>query len=289
MNYIGNIIRPPSEADSIILQVTVGCSHNKCTFCGAYKDQPFTVKDSKTIDDDLNFASRYCRNQTRVFLADGDALILSQEKLTVILKKIRRSVPWARRVSLYGNGLAIRSKTTQQLRELKSLGLDRVYLGLESGSAEILDFVNKKESPESMIAAGKKVKDAGLFLSVTCLLGLAGIEKSARHAIETARVLNTIAPNQVAILSYLPLANTPLGQAVADGSFTIPQPDKILGELRLIIENISGIKCQFHANHGSNYLPLSGRLPRDRQFFLDQIEKAQYGKIATVPEFRRTL
>jgi hypothetical protein len=156
MEYVGHVIRPPSEADSIILQVTVGCSYNKCTFCGAYKDISFTIKDEATIIQDLQFAGQYCRRQHRVFLADGDVLILSQKRLIRLFQLIHHYLPWISRISLYGNARAIRSKSHENLQELKALGLDRVYMGLESGCNEILQSIRKGESAETMIAAATK-------------------------------------------------------------------------------------------------------------------------------------
>ena len=289
MNYIGNIIRPPSEANSIILQVTVGCSYNKCTFCGIYKDTPFHLKTLETIDSDLQFAQKYGRRQKRVFLSDGDALILSQNRLVELLARIRRQLPWVRKVSLYGNARAIRSKSTEQLASLKSLGLDRVYMGLESGCDRVLHAVNKGETAASMLAAGRKITTAGLFLSVTVLLGLGGTALSAQHAIDTAEVLNTMAPHQIAALTLIPLANTRLGREVSAGAFALPSPSEILQELHLLIFHLQNVKCQFHANHASSYLPLAGRLPRDKEIFLTSIAMALNGTTPLVPDYRRAL
>ncbi len=289
MNYIGNIIRPPSEANSIILQVTVGCSYNKCTFCGIYKDTPFHLKTLETIDSDLQFAQKYGRRQKRVFLSDGDALILSQNRLVELLARIRRQLPWVRKVSLYGNARAIRSKSTEQLASLKSLGLDRVYMGLESGCDRVLHAVNKGETAASMLAAGRKITTAGLFLSVTVLLGLGGTALSAQHAIDTAEVLNTMAPHQIAALTLIPLANTRLGREVSAGAFALPSPSEILQELHLLIFHLQNVKCQFHANHASSYLPLAGRLPRDKEIFLTSIAMALNGTTSLVPDYRRAL
>ncbi len=289
MNYAGTIIRPPSEANSIILQVTVGCSYNKCTFCGVYKDTPFQLKPPETIDSDLQFAQKYCRRQNRVFLADGDVLILSQNRLVELLAKIRRQLPWVRKVSLYGNARAIRSKSAEQLAILKSLGLDRVYMGLESGCDRVLHAVEKGETATSMLAAGKKITAAGLFLSVTVLLGLGGTALSAQHAIDTAGVLNKMAPHQIAALTLMPLENTRLGREVAAGTFALPSPSEILQELHLLISHLQNVKCQFHANHASSYLPLAGRLPRDKDTFLASIAMALNGTTTLVPDYRRAL
>ena len=289
MHYVGNIIRPPSEANSILLQVTVGCSYNKCTFCGAYKDTPFQLKAPETIESDLQFAKKYCRKQKRVFLADGDVLILSQKRLVELFGKIHQQLPWITRISLYGNARAVRNKSAEQLLVLKSMGLDRVYLGLESGCDTVLRAVKKGETAESMTDAGRKIKAAGLFLSVTTLLGLGGSVLSAQHAIDTAEVLNNMAPHQIAALTLMPLKNTKLGQEVAAGTFTLPSPTVILQELYLLISYLQDARCQFHANHASSYLPLAGRLPRDKDAFLAAIAMALNGTTPLVPEYRRAL
>ncbi len=289
MNYAGNIIRPPSEANSIILQVTVGCSYNKCTFCGVYKDTPFELKPPETLNADLQFAQKYCRRQKRVFLADGDVLILSQKRLIEIIGKIRQQLPWITRISLYGNARAVRNKSAEQLATLKSMGLDRVYMGLESGCDAVLHSVRKGETGKSMTEAGRKITAAGLFLSVTILLGLGGTALSVQHAIDTAEVLNKMAPHQIAALTLMPLENTKLGKEVAAGTFTLPSPSKILQELQLLISHLENVKCQFHANHASSYLPLAGRLPRDKDAFLTSIAMALNGTTPLVPEHRRAL
>lgn len=289
MEYVGNVIRPPSEADSIILQVTVGCSYNKCTFCGAYKDVTFTIKDEAAIRRDLQFARQYCRNYKRLFLADGDVLILSQKKLVGLFQLIHEYLPWISRISLYGNARAIRSKSPENLQELKHLGLDRVYMGLESGCDEILQRIKKGETAGTMTAAGQKIRESGIFLSVTALLGLGGVALSKRHAEETAQVLTAMAPRQIAILTLIPLANTILGQDVLAGKLVLPNSHAILVELSLLISGLQDVRCQFHANHASSYLPIAGRLPKDRENLLAAIEMARNGTVSLVPEFRRAL
>ncbi|MBV5306221.1 MAG: radical SAM protein [Desulfobulbaceae bacterium] len=291
MNYDGNIIRPPSEADSIILQVTVGCSHNRCTFCGAYKDEnkKFRIRTDEEIAENIAFAARYCTRQHKVFLADGDALILSQKRLVPLFSRIRQELPQVRRISLYGNAKAIRSKSLEELRELKSLGLDRIYMGLESGDDTILSQIQKGETADSMIRAGRKVAEAGIFLSVTVLLGLGGLELSHRHAVATGRVLTEMAPRQIAALTLMPMAGTPLGDALKDGSFQLPDAAAMLKELQEMLTSINCDKVQFMANHASNYLPISGRLGRDKDAILRTIDRALNGGIALTPEAYRAL
>ncbi len=289
MRYDGDIIRPPSEANSIIIQVTVGCSHNHCTFCGAYKDKLFRIRSDDEIEENINFAARYCTRQKRVFLADGDALILSQKRLLGLFTKIKTHLPQVNRIALYGNAKAIRSKSIEELLELKSLGLHRIYMGLESGDNEVLAGVEKGETDQSMIEAAARVRKAGVFLSVTVLLGLGGVKRSLQHARESARVLSLMRPKQIAALCLMPLSNTPLGAEYEAGNFQLPDAKGMLLELRELLSNIHCDPVQFMANHASNYLPLSGRLMRDRDAMLETVNQALLGSQALVPEHFRAL
>lgn len=291
MKYDGDIIRPPSEADSIIIQVTVGCSHNKCTFCGAYKgdNKKFRIRSEEEILENIAFASRYCNRQKRVFLADGDALILSQNRLLHIFSLLKKYLPQVKRVSLYGNAKAIRSKSVQELQELRDLGLHRIYMGLESGDDTVLTEIQKGENGHSMTRAAHLVREADIFLSVTVLLGIAGVDKSLQHARETARILSRMHPRHIAALCLMPLANTPLGEKYASGAFQLPDSRGMLLELKEILHHITCRRVQFNANHASNYLPLSGVLCRDRDSMLEKIEQALLGKQPLVPEQFRAL
>lgn len=289
MHYEGNVIRPPSEWNSIILQVTVGCSHNKCTFCGAYKDVDFRIKDEATVFSDIAFATAQCQEQKRVFLADGDVLILSQQRLVRILTAIRQHLPWVTRVSLYGNAKAILSKTTAQLQELKGLGLDRVYMGLESGNAEVLKRIRKGAEPARLIKAANHVRETGLFLSVTVLLGIGGRMLSSEHARDTGLVLSQMRPNQIAALTLMVMANTPLFNSMQNGDFTLPDTTTLLSELHDIIDHIDVERCQFQANHASNYLDINCRLPRDKEKILAEIKEAQLGGAPLRSEHLRRL
>ena len=289
MNYEGNIIRPPSEANSIILQVSVGCSHNKCTFCGAYKGVRFRIKDAATLDEDIEFAARYCKNQRRVFLADGDALVIPTDRLANIFTSIKQNLPWVNRISLYANARSVLRKSVQELKEFKSLGLDRVYMGLESGHDHILKQIKKGVSASQMIEAAGMVRNAGLFLSVTVLLGVAGFDKSVIHARETGLVLTQMKPNQIAALTLMLLENTPLYADAASGLFQLPEQKMLLTELQILLENITLERVQFQANHASNYLPLSGRLPKDKELMLQSIEDALAGRQNLKQEYQRAL
>ena len=289
MHYEGNIIRPPAEAFSIILQVTVGCSHNKCTFCGAYKGVEFRIKDQSIIREDLEFARQYCQRQKRVFLTDGDVLILPQKKLVCLFKKIREMVPWVNRISLYGNTKSIKSKTVAQLKELKRLGLDRVYMGLETGHDRILTAIRKGADSKSMIKAGRNVRESGIFLCVTVLLGIGGIDLSIVHAEATGKVLTRMVPNQISVLTLMLLENTPLYSDYEKGIFHMPDTNGMLKELKVLVSNIHADHVQFQSNHASNYLPIKGRLSRDKEHILDLIDQAISGKIGLKPEHMRAL
>jgi radical SAM superfamily enzyme YgiQ (UPF0313 family) len=289
LNYEGNIIRPPSEAHSIILQVTVGCSHNKCTFCGAYKGVRFRIKDPATINEDISFAAKYCKQQKRVFIGDGDALIIPTDRLAEIFSNIRVNLPWIKRISLYGNAKSILRKNNEELMRLKNLGLDRVYMGLESGHDPTLRNIRKGVSTEQMIEAAGIIRNAGLFLSVTVLLGIAGTIDSEIHAFETGRVLTEMNPNQIAALTLILLENTPLYQDSLSGSFQLPDQKMLLAELRTMVKSINLDRVQFQANHASNYLPISGRLLKDKNIILQTIEDALAGRKHLKAEYQRAL
>jgi radical SAM superfamily enzyme YgiQ (UPF0313 family) len=289
VDYVGDIIRPPSEAFSLILQVTTGCSHNRCTFCGAYRDKPFHIKPWAQIETDLDFAAAWCRRQTTLFLADGDALALPHEMLVALLHRIREKLPWIRRVSTYASCQNIEDKTDQQLARYKQLGLGRLYLGLESGHDPTLAAMAKGVDSEAMVTAGRRARAAGLFVSVTCLLGIAGVAQSLAHAQATASVLNRMQPHQIAVLTLMLLPNTPLYRQMQAGRFAMPDPKQLFEELRTLLAGLGPHRAQFHANHASNYFSLSGRLPKDRDRMLATIDQALEGTLTLKAEPHRAL
>ncbi len=289
MHYEGNIIRPPSEANSILLQVTVGCSHNKCTFCGAYKGERFRIKPDAMIMEDIAFASKYCKKQRRVFLCDGDALIVPQKRLIKILEEIKKQLPWVTRVGVYANAKSIKMKTSDELTELRKHGLGIAYMGIESGDDVTLKNVNKGARSETMINMGKKARDAGIKLSVTVLLGIAGPERSLIHAKETGRVLSAIDPEYVGALSLMLYPGTELDTSKRSGDFLLIEPEQMLKELRAMIDATTLSRGLFHANHASNYLPIRARFPKDKESTINMIDDALAGKVALKPEWMRAL
>lgn len=289
MHYEGMIIRPPSEANSILLQVTVGCSHNKCTFCGTYKGERFKIKPDETIMADIDFAAKHCKNQNRLFICDGDALIVPQKRLLKYMKEIQKKLPWVERVGLYANTKGISMKSPEELEELRDHGLGIVYMGLESGDDQTLKAVNKGATSEKMVKMGRKVKEAGIKLSVTVLLGLGGIERSRAHAEETGRVLSEMDPDFAGALSLMLIPGTPLHEDYEAGKFPLLNANEMLKELRIMLANTELSNGLFHANHASNYLPIRAKLPEDKEKTLSLIDDALAGNVALRPEFLRAL
>jgi len=289
MHYEGNCIRPPSEAFSILLQVTVGCSHNKCTFCGTYTGKRFRIKEDRIILSDILFASKYMKRQDRVFLMDGDALIIPQQRLMWVLDRIREHLPWVRRVGAYANAKSIKMKSPEELIQLKKNGLGILYLGVETGDAELLKEIRKGTSAEHLINMGRKVRDAGIKLSVTVLLGIAGRERSLEHARATGELLSAMDPNYVGALTVMLIPGTPLHEDFTSGKFELPDERGFLLELREMIAHTNLSRGLFFSNHASNYLPVKARLPKGKQQALDQIDGALRGDIGLRPEWMRAL
>jgi len=287
LHYEGNIIRPPSEANSILLQITVGCSRNKCTFCGAYKGERFRIKPDSIIMEDIAFAANFCKRQRRIFLCDGDALIVPQKRLLNILFEIEKNLPWVTRVGAYANAKSLEMKTLDDLKTLRAHGLGIVYLGLETGDDLTLNKIRKGATSDQMIQMGKKAKKAGIKLSITVLLGIAGKTRSKIHARETGRVLSAIDPEYTGALSLMLIPGTPLYQDYVSGDFTLLKPDEMLQELKNMIAATELSRGLFHANHASNYLPIKARLPKDKAITLSLIDEALSGSIALKPEYLR--
>lgn len=289
MHYEGDIYRPPSEADSILLQVTTGCSHNRCTFCSMYKNSRFSIKDEATVMADIEFAAANCRRQNRLFLCDGDALVLPQDRLRNILSAIRDRLPWVTRVGTYASADSIERKTGDELEELRTLGLAIAYLGLESGDDVTLEHIGKNSDSASMIAMGRKIRSAGIKLSITVILGIAQKKRSLIHARETGRVLSAIDPEYVGALSLMLAPGTRLYDDWKSGNWILPGSREMLEELRNMISGTELSDGYFHANHASNYLPVKAKLPEDKAAILKRIDDALSGRIGLKPEYLRAL
>lgn len=289
MHYEGNCIRPPSEAMSILLQVTLGCSYNKCTFCPSYKDKRFKIKDDDIILSDILFASKHMKRQDRVFLMDGDALIIPQKRLIWILEKIEEHLPWVKRVGAYGNTKGIKMKSPEELVALRERGLRIIYLGVETGDDRTRERIQKGSSGRTCIEMGRKIKAAGMKLSVTVLLGIAGRERSIQHARATGRLLSEMDPDFIGALSLMMVPGVPLFEEYQRGDFTLPDEMELLMELREMIAHTDLTRGLFFSNHASNYLPVKARLPKGKQEALNLIDAALSGKIELKPEWMRAL
>lgn len=296
MDYVGHIFRPPSEAESLLLQVTIGCSHNGCTYCGMYRDpvQRFRVKPRETVTADLDQAAAYSRDVElirRVFLCDGDALVLSTDRLLEILGQVRDKLPHARRVGIYGDARTILRKCDDELLALREAGLGIVYHGAESGDDEVLRRVDKGSTADDAVGAAAKLKRAGIRHSVMVMLGLGGTERSREHAAATARLLTAMDPPFVGALVTTLVPGTLLAAEAEAGKFTLPDPWGMLEELRTLVADSAFTRCRFHANHASNYVPLSLNLPADRDSALRTLDTllAQRNPRALRPESRRGL
>ena len=290
MEYEGIVIRPPSEAESLILQVTLGCSHNRCTFCPTYKGRRFGIKDLEVIKDEIDEVAPYGPFR-KVFLADGDGLIIPQAKLLAILEYLREKIPGLRRVGIYGNAKSILRKSVEELKALKTLKLGIVYLGVETGEETLLKKVQKGASYDQMVAAGRRVREAGITLSATVLLGLGGIEYSQQHALTTAKILSDIDPEFASALTLMVVPGTPLYDEMQAGRFKLPSPFQLLEELGTIIAQANFSRCYFTSNHASNYLPIKARLPKDKEAVVNLIRKVISSKDTSHlrPEFLRGL
>ena len=269
------LYRPPSEAYSLIIQATLGCSQNKCTFCSMYKSKKFTIKPLEQIKKEIDFFRIYVKKAERIFLADGDALIMPMKILKEIFIYINEKFPEAERISLYGSPKSILLKTPEELLELKNLGLGLIYLGVESGSDKILSSVKKGVSREEIITAGKKVKKVGIPLSVTAIAGLGGKENSIDHAVKTASLISEINPDYFGVLTLMLEEGTELLEEYKKGNFIPLSSSEILEETKLMIKNINvKEKCIFRSNHASNYVSLKGTLPYEKENILKTIDSA---------------
>lgn len=291
MNYVGSIYRPPSEAYSLIIQATVGCNHNQCTFCGTYRDKKFYIKKIEEIIEDLEEARNTLGPVERVFLADGDALCIPQARLAEICRRIHEILPSVKRIGIYGNAKNILKKSVEDLEELRSLGLGIIYMGVETGDEELLEKIQKGANFAQLVEAGKRVREAGILLSVTILLGIGGIEFAINHARNTADILSAMDPEYVGALSLMLVPGTPLYNDYQHGKFALPDAFGLIEELRIIIAESNFTNCIFRSNHASNYLSIRASLPKDKSRVLKEIDEVLSSKDKKYlkPEFLRGL
>jgi radical SAM superfamily enzyme YgiQ (UPF0313 family) len=291
MRYVGTVIRPPSEANSYILQVTYGCSHNRCTFCGTYPDKPFQVRPLEETLADIRMAKKAFPETRRVFLADGNALVLSTPRLVTVLDALAASFPRLQRVSAYANARDILQKSAEELAVLKSKRLQMLYLGLESGSDEVLQRIQKNATAEDMVRCVHHARQSDVRVSVIGILGIGGREHSREHAEATGRVVSAMDPRYLSMLTLMLVPGTRLHEQWQGREFELPEPEEMLLELRQVIQHIDGVSgCIFRTNHASNYVPLAGTLPKDKPALLANLDEAlARGRTAFRPELWRGL
>ena len=275
MRYEGNIFRPPSEAYSLLVQVTVGCTHNKCTFCSMYKDKQFHIRKLEEVLEDLDWARKHYRQVRRIFLCDGDALALKNTKLRPILEYIRDNFPECERVTSYARVSDILHKSEEDLKELWDLGLTMLYIGAESGSDAVLTAICKGESRREIIDGVRKAQDCGFKTSVTFISGLAGKAGWEDHAVQTATMINEMEPDYVGLLTLMIDPEVPIAEEIRTGRLELLSPEEVVAETLLMLENIDVKRpCVFRSNHASNYLSLAGTLPGDRDRLIGILREA---------------
>lgn len=277
MRYKGKVYRPPSEAYSLIVQVTYGCSHNGCAFCDMYDDKHFAMRPMEEIREDFEMARQVYRHVERVFLADGDALMRRTDDLVQILGLVYGLFPECERVTCYASPTSLQIKSEEELRLLCDHGLTMVYMGLESGCDEVLRRMNKGHNSAAIIAAGQKARRCGLKLSVTAISGLGSHELMREHAIGTARALSAMKPEYIGLLTLMVERGTPLEKWVREGSFQVLGPLEVLQETEIFLQHIDSEGSIFRMNHASNYLTLKGTLNQDREALLAKVQKGLQG------------
>lgn len=288
MRYEGDIYRPPGEWKSYLLQTTIGCSNNTCTFCGMYLDKKFHIRPMADILEDIRMAKAYYGDVERVFLCDGDAIIMRTQELLTILEALYRTFPSLQRVTTYAGPRSTLAKTPEELRTLREAGLTRAYLGVETGCDALLKQVKKGVDAAQMLEAGVRLREAGMDLWVMVILGLAGTgEPSRRHMLDTAAMMNEMKPRHLSALTLTLDPGTELYQDYRAGRFHPITPRESLLEAKLLLENLTVDPLHFTCNHASNYLPLKGGLPEDRDRFLAMLDRALAGEQELRPEWSR--
>jgi radical SAM superfamily enzyme YgiQ (UPF0313 family) len=266
--------RPPSEANSLLLRVTRGCPWNRCTFCSMYKGMKFEIRDLEEILEDIESARDLYGDRVRtIFIGDSNSLVAKTEMWVKILNTLLTSFPHIERVTSYARAKTIAKKPLEDLTKIRQAGLTRLHVGLETGDQELLEEIAKGASPQEMVEAGKKAKEAGFEYSLYVLLGIGGEEKWEQHARGTAEVLNQIDPHFIRVRTFVPQPNSPLYEAMVEGRFQPASPESILRETKLLLEELE-VTSQFLSDHISNLLPLHGKLPEDKEKMIQMIVEA---------------
>ncbi len=290
MRYEGDVYRPPSEADSFLVQATLGCSWNKCTYCDMYRRKTFRERPLDDVLADIAMAGRaYGATVHKVFVCDGDALVMAVERWLPILDACRAAFPSLRRVSCYAMARNVLAKSDAELATLRARGLQLLYIGPESGDDETLKHIAKGSTAAEHKEAAARAHAAGMQLSVILLLGAGGVERSDAHAHASAALVTAMDPRFFSALTLTVIDGTPLARAEQKGLFTLPDVATTLRELRVLVAESAPTDAVFRTNHASNRLPLAGRLPRDRDAIVAVIDRALAGEVPLLPEWMRGL
>lgn len=276
-DYVGDIYRPPGEAHNILIQATVGCSHGACSFCSGYAGKRFRIKDRAVLERDIAFAERYCTRQNRVFILDGNALTMPMEQWDWLLRNIRRRLPQVTGTASFATAMDVAAKSDAELAHLRSLNLDRIYMGVESGLAPVLRRVRKGIDPEGLLLQGRRVKKAGMELQVSLIVGMVNAEESMDHAKATGALLSAMNPDVVTVLSLLPQQGTVMRRQLDSGELVPPDTTGILRELRELLAHTELEGGLFNNSHSTNYLSFQSRLPDEKRLGLERIDAALAG------------
>ena len=275
MRYEGMVYRPPSEANSLIIQATIGCPHNRCTFCTMYKNTRFRIRPVKEIKEDLDIAKRYYGDSVQtIFFADGNTILMKTKDLIEIFKYAGKLFLRLHRITSYGSARYISLKSPEELKELKAAGLNRIHSGMESGDPEVLEILEEGATPQEIIHAGRMLKEAGIEVSEYIMVGAGGKKLSRNHAINSAKVLNQIDPDFIRLRTFMVIPGTPIEQTYKEGKFELLDPYEALKETRLLVENLEGIESNFLSDHISNYWNINGKLPGDKEKMLREVDYA---------------
>lgn len=289
MRYEGNIYRPPSEWQSYILQVTIGCSHNACTFCGMFKDKKYRVRQLSEVLEDIDMAKSYYGSVDQIFLCDGDAISLDTKDLLKILHKIKRVFPNIKEIATYASPKGTLKKSKEELKLLREAGLTKAYLGVESGDDSVLKATHKGVNVAQMTEAGKALVDANIELYAIILVGLAGKEGSKENARLTAKIINDIKPQHLAAMTYMPVPNTPMYKDIQEGKFTVLTEKECLQETKWLVEGLDKFHMHFNSSHASNYLPIDGDIYSEKDTIINLLNEALQHDITNLNRSYRAL
>lgn len=275
IKHKGTIYRPPSEYDSLIVQATIGCPHNKCNFCNMYKDRKFRIRKLEEIKEELNYAKiNYGSSVEKIFFGDGNTILMKTEHLIDLLNYSNKLFPNLKRITMYGSVQYINLKTLDEFKTLKKAGLTRIHSGMESGDDEVLKLINKGFSSKEIIKAGQQVKHSDIELSLYYIVGIGGTELSYKHAVNSAKVINEINPDFIRLRTFIPFKDTPMHRMYKNNEFQLLNPHEALNETRILVKELKEVNSYLFSDHISNYWKVNGKFPCDKEIILKELDYA---------------